>query len=996
MKRSSHLAAALLLGSVALTGAQTNKNALPRLVAVPPSKAEKTFVCQDGFQMQLLAAEPLVTDPVAAVYDENGLLYVVEMNDYPYTDKNTHEPWKDNTTDKPIGKVRVLEDVDGDGKFDKSYIFADNLSWPTGIACWKGGVYVTATPDIWYFKDDNGDHKADVKKKVFTGFRKYNVQAVMNNPIWGLDNKLYVAGSGNGGQVVPGENMQAKPINISRNDYRIDPVTEEFELIAGGARFGNTFDNYNNRFICNIRNPAQQIVLENKYFARNPFLLVPSAIFDSRVPGDNLPIHRISPVEPWREERAQRWSVDPAQKKTPRSELSGGGVFTSASGITIYRGAAYDAKYQGDAFLGEVANNVIHRQKLTTNGVVFTATPADGKAEFVASTDTWFRPVNFVNSPDGTLHVLDMYREVIEHPWSIPDDIRAKIDLESGRDMGRIYRLAPANFKPKSIKPNLGKASIAQLVAHLENPNAWWRETAQRLIFERQDKTAIEPLKKLVQSSQNHLGRLHALWTLRGLGALEETELLRGLADESPRVREQAVKLSEGSLTNSVPLFDAVAKLAADKDARVRFQVALSISETGAKAPPVLTRIAFAGREDAWIRAAISSAPPDVGAQVLTMLVQGQQFATEGEGPNWIRQLAFIVGAQNKPQNMNMVLMTYDHLGYCKCEANETLILGLGEGLRQTGKNFRNAFEDKDAIGLKKLDSILTYIRSVAQNSQFEEKERRNAIQLLGFDDFTNSRPVLEKLLNASEAQYAQTNAVRSLSGFKNVEVAKLLIAPWNSYTPAVREEVLTALFARKERLKPLLESVQAGVIPAPQISATRKTTLLTHADPALKELAAKAFGQEIGSRKDVAAKYQVALSLKGNRENGSKIYDNNCMTCHRFKGKGVELGPNLETVQQWEAEKILMNILEPNREVAPNHVSFEIELKDGSTFSGLIAEETATSITLKRAENAAETILRSNIARVTSSGLSLMPEGLEANIAPQDMADLLSFLSGK
>lgn len=996
MKRPLPWFGGILLGSIALVSAQTNNAPLPRLSAVEPAKAEKTFVCRDGFQMQLLAAEPLVTDPVAAVYDENGLLYVVEMNDYPYTDKTTHQPWKDNTTDKPIGKIRVLEDTNGDGKFDKSYIFAENLSWPTGIACWKGGVFVTATPDIWYFKDTNGDNKADVQKKVFTGFRKYNVQAVMNNPIWGLDNKLYVAGSGNGGKVVPGENANAQPITISRNDYRIDPATEKFELIAGGARFGNTFDNYGNRFICNIRNPAQQIVLENRYFARNPFLPVPSALFDSRVPGDNLPIYRISPVEPWREERAQRWIVDPAQKKTPRSELSGGGVFTSSSGITIYRGDAYGTNYEGQAFLGEVANNVIHRQKLTAQGVVFKAVAADDKAEFVASTDTWFRPVNLVNAPDGTLHVLDMYREVIEHPWSIPEDILAKIDLESGRDRGRIYRLAPPNFKAKNAKPQLGKASVAELVSHLDNPSSWWRETAQRLLVERQDKTAIEPLQKLVQASRTPLGRIHALWTLQGLHAITETDLLRGLADESPRVREQAVKLAEGQLPASKTLFDKVAALAADTDARVRFQVALSVSEAGAKAAPILTRIAFKDKADPWIRAAVCSATPDTCAQMLATLVQTEQFATQDDGPQWIRQLAFIVGAQNKVENLNLILMAYGHLPYCKCEANGTVIAGLGEGLRQTGKNFRTAFANPEAIGAQKIDTILVTANATATTAAAELKDRLSSIQVLAFDEFTNAQPVLQKLLDAREPQEIQLATVKALNGFNKPEVATLLIAPWKNLTPAVREEVLGALFSRKERLKPLLQAITDGTIAASQISATRKTTLLTHADPALKELASKVFGQELGSRKDVSEKYKVALSMKGDRLKGEKIFDSNCMACHRLGGKGVELGPNLETVKQWEPEKILMNILEPNREVAPNHVAYEIELKDGSTLSGLIAEETASSITLKRAETAAETILRSNIAQISSSGLSIMPEGLEANIPPQEMADLLSYLAGK
>ena len=175
--------------------------------------------------MDLLAAEPLVTDPVDMVYDENGLAYVVEMSDYPYTDAKTHQAWKDNTTDAPIGRVRILEDTDGDWRFDRGTIFAEGLSWPTGIACWKGGVFVLATPDIWYFKDTDGDRKADIKRKVFTGFRKYNVQAVMNNPKWGLDHRLYIAGSSNGGSIRPGEADKAEPTILRRNDFAIDPDT---------------------------------------------------------------------------------------------------------------------------------------------------------------------------------------------------------------------------------------------------------------------------------------------------------------------------------------------------------------------------------------------------------------------------------------------------------------------------------------------------------------------------------------------------------------------------------------------------------------------------------------------------------------------------------------------------------------------------------------------------------------------------------------------------
>ena len=184
-------------------------------------------------------------------------------------------------------------------------------------------------------------------------------------------------------------------------------------------------------------------------------------------------------------------------------------------------------------------------------------------------------------------------------------------DLESGRDRGRIYRLEPPNFKAPPSKPQLGKATTLELVSHLDHPHSWWRETAQRLLFERQDKSAIEWLQKLVKKSRTPFGQIHALWTLQGLEALTEDDLLTALANESPRVREQATKLSESRLASSVALFEKIAQLAGDDDARVRFQVALSLSEAGLKAAPVLAKLAFKDSDDPWIRAAILSCPPD-------------------------------------------------------------------------------------------------------------------------------------------------------------------------------------------------------------------------------------------------------------------------------------------------------------------------------------------------------------------------------------------------
>ena len=285
---------------------------------------------------------------------------------------------------------------------------------------------------------------------------------------------------------------------------------------------------------------------------------------------------RISQPEPWRVVRTRQRAADPEmRKRLPPTELFAFGFFTSATGVTIYRGSAYPEEYRGNAFVGDVGGNLVHRKILSVHGATYLATRADANVEFLASTDNWFRPVNFANTPDGTLLILDMYRETIEHPLSIPEPIKKHLDLTSGKDRGRLYNLVADGHRRDTACRSSSRASTAELVALLADPDAWWRETAQRLLIERRDTSAVPLLEDLATRRPTALGRLHALWTLDVLGSLEAKELQLGLKDPEPRVREQSAKLAERRIAKDSALLEELLALADDPDPMVRFQVAL-------------------------------------------------------------------------------------------------------------------------------------------------------------------------------------------------------------------------------------------------------------------------------------------------------------------------------------------------------------------------------------------------------------------------------------
>ncbi len=451
------------LGGVAARGQGDDlAEELPRIQPLEPVAALKSFRLHEGFRLQTVASEPVVTDPVGLVYDADGHIYAAEMRGYPYPEKS------------PTGNVRRLEDRDGDGIFERSTIFVDGLSWPTSVLAHDGGVLIAVPPDILYARDTDGDGVADEKKVVFTGFGTQNVQALVNGLQWGLDGWIYGISGGNGGDIRNPARPDDKAVSVRGRDFRFQPDGSRFEATSGGGQFGHGFDDWGHRFTCNNSNHIRQILLPARYLERNPALAAPAVLTDIAAEGSAAPVYRVSPAEPWRIVRTRQRAADPVYaKRLPPTELVATGFFTSATGVTVYRGTAFPPEYRGNAFIGDVGGNLVHRKTLAKDGARFLATRADSTVEFLTSTDNWFRPVNFANTPDGTLLILDMYRETIEHPASIPEPIKKHLDLTSGKDRGRLYNLVPDGFK-KRPKPALSGAKTAELVALLADPDSWW------------------------------------------------------------------------------------------------------------------------------------------------------------------------------------------------------------------------------------------------------------------------------------------------------------------------------------------------------------------------------------------------------------------------------------------------------------------------------------------------------------------------------------------
>ncbi|MGE3820260.1 MAG: PVC-type heme-binding CxxCH protein, partial [Isosphaeraceae bacterium] len=835
-----------------------------------------------------------------------------------------------------------------------------------------------------YLKDTDGDHRADVRRKVFTGFGTQNEQGMLNNLTFALDHKIYGSTSVNGGLVRHVDRPDVPAISIDGKDFRFDPVTETLEALSGTVQFGTTFDDFGNRFLCSESRPLLHAVLPAEALSRNPYLPVTSTLDD--VAGHPVPIFRISPLERWRRIRSARRIAH-----GERSASSAGAshhVIDAAAGVTVYRGSAYPTEYQGDVFVNDAQNNLIHRLKLSPKGVSFRASRVEEGTEFVRSHDNAFRPVNLLNAPDGTLHVLDMSREVIE-AIHIPLDVVKHLDLRRGRDQGRIYRIAPRGFRSPP-PPRLGSATTDQLVATLKHPDGWWRDTAHRLIFERQDQSAVGPLRALEGGPAT---RVLALWSLQGLNALTVEDLINASDDKSPEVVEHAVKLSAARLNQEPALLDRLLKLADSDAPRIRFAVAIALGgATDERVTNALAAIARRDSRDPWIRTVALASAFEHSDRLFAILSQNDAFRSSAEGQSMLEALAGVVGMRRRDAEVTRLLNGLARSD-TPVEFRRRMVLSLGLGLKRAGAALPLS---EPAQGESERLVAALIEDAVRQASQLTagESSRLASIALLAAAPLARARGPLVALLDPIQTSAIQVAAIRALSGFNDPSIADRLLSRYRNLTPAARAEAIESLLSREPWTLSLLKASQAGRIDLAQVEPSRRDRLATHKNPEIAAMARDLFGPSPrDATRDALTSFAPALTLAGETARGASVFAKQCASCHKLGDQGHGVGPDLTTSQFSEPLALLTHILEPNRYVAPNHVEYVVSDRSGRIYNGLISSESPSSLTLRRAEGHEETILRSQIEELTSTGKSLMPEDFATKLSHQEAADLLAFL---
>lgn len=696
MKRSIALSITMVTaGFLAACGQQKYSESLNT------KQALQAFGLDDRFAIEVFATDPHVMDPTSMVFDENGDIYVVEMPDYPF--KPEEGPGR--------GKIKKLFDRDGDGRIDDSVVFADSITDATSVLPWKEGVLVTAAPDIWYMKDTDGDGRADEKEKVFTGFFTNNQEAQITNLRFNVDNWIYASNFGQAGEVHFNRHPEAAPLSMGGADFRFRLDRGAFQRETAPGQFGQTFNKWGDRFVSHNTTHVQQMIMPYRYLHRHPYL--PTGEGMENINDHGLEMYQLTEAPYWRVERTKRRNKRYKEQNLDRVEHTDD-HFTGASGGTYYGAELFPEPYRGSIFTGEVAGNLVHRDKLTREKgqipYIARRSESEQDREFLASTDPWFRPTNFTVGPDGALYVLDYYRQHIETPLSIPEDLKEDMDFLRGDDMGRIYRIVPKGESPELPLDEIKETTTAeQYMQWLTHPNQWYRLQGQRVLLEMQDESVLPAVEELFRTHEDAVVRLHALYVMEGLDVLNADLIRAALGDPAPGLRRHGLMLAE-RFPRTRP---EVVALARDSSRGVVFQTALSLGafDSGRVTEP-LADILQNHYKSHWMRLAVLSSEAGSSPPLLEQLQAGGFFEAWAEQKGaFIHDFGYVTGARHSGDDMMDVLRFLSGLD---AEYQKAALEGFAAGTRKSegdiSSDLRDQLEALTAKGDEGLKSIISNI----------------------------------------------------------------------------------------------------------------------------------------------------------------------------------------------------------------------------------------------------------------------------------------------
>lgn len=953
-----------------------------------PEQALREFEIVEGFEIELAAAEPLVVDPVAIEFDAAGRMWVVEMRDYP-------TPPKPDASGQPTfnGAIKILSDQDQDGRFDSATVFADNLVFPTGLQLFQNGAIVTVAGQVVFMEDVDGDDQCDRVTNWFKGFSEGNEQLRANHPTLTIENRIHIASGLRGGDIVcvhPEWATSKESVWLGQRDFEFDPFNGNWRAVAGNSQFGFYQDEQARDYVCSNRNPCELLMAEAEQVT-NP----------------------LQPLVQWQISvmpAAEESQVFPLVDAWTTSNLHAG-QFTAACGVYRYESDLLNDLLQNSYFACEPTGSLVQRYATLNDGLVPEVVRGEANREFLASRDSWFRPVYLTDGPDGSIYVVDMHRAVIEHPDWMPEELKTRADMRWGSQAGRIYRITPTSGGSSSqSKPlDLSTASNEELVANLASANRWRRRTSQRLLLEKlHAEDERETRESIVERLTNELrdgtdsssefqedsdNAIRAMWLLSSANELTTSLLETKAKSDNEFVRRQVVVLLANNPEDSATWKQTKLLLSQDESAAVRYQWLLEFG-TKAKAEE-LEQVFAAARpresdtdaERVWLSSAVACLADQCTDGLIERMLK--------QNPTSVEFVEPLLRRAGRDLNLDALMVVLE--SDVEESKRDQVWNAFSNGLLSSGKGWQSIVVFSSPKQVKLIEERIASDRETVEDASINAQARLAAFERLRNDRSEQTLQLSRSVIDSRDGLF-WNSALEVLRLMGNEDDGNVLVKSLQELPPQNFAATLKVLLENRKWTSSLVEALEGESIPAGLIDANSWQRLRRHPDQSVakrvNELYEKRFTvAEKGSA--LWEKYRVALEVTPDLKAGESLFQKNCAVCHRIGEYGSAVGPDISDLRTTSPEQVLTAILDPNGAIDAAYFRYVLLTTEGQVFEGLLEEGQGDSVTLLMQDGKRITIDRDGVEMLKATGVSLMPAGMEQQLSPKEMADLVGYVKG-